>query len=126
MEAHAYQSAMQLNQLSNASYIKTETDQAEDPYPPNVLVAVRYQIEGSVKPKNEKKHERARFMTYPWKEPMGHSAGLTHPIHVLQRKRGIFGGETYVIELLNQSIGTRLESTIRQKFRTNLGHWGPS
>jgi hypothetical protein len=104
MEAHEYQSAIQLNQLHNESHIKTETEQAEDPYPHNVLVAVRYQIDRSVKPNNVEKQERVKVMTYPWKEPMGNTAGLTRPVHVVQRKRGVFGGETYIIELLNHPL----------------------
>jgi hypothetical protein len=35
---------------------------------------------------------------------MGHGAGLTYPVHVVQRKRGVFGGETYSLELLNHPL----------------------
>ena len=104
MDGQTYQSATQLNQLLNSSHIRTDAEESSDPYPQNVLVAARYYIDRSAKPKTEERRDRVTIKTFVWEAPQGSTAALVrgaHAVHVVQRKRGIFGGESYVIELLN-------------------------
>ena len=106
-DAQTYQSATQLNDLLNSSHIRTDAEQSSDPYPQNVLVAARYDIDRSANPKTEERHDRVTIKTYAWEPPRASAAALmrgVHVVHVVQRKRGIFGGESYVIELLNHPL----------------------
>lgn len=84
-DAHVYQSASQLNELYNGSQIKTDAQQGMD------VLAVRYHADRRIKPKTAEKHRAVKFETYPRKAPSVTAAGLTRPVHVLQRKRGVFG-----------------------------------
>ena len=107
-DAQTYQSATELDQLLNSSHIRTDTEQSSDPYPQNVLVAARYQIDRDTKPSLEEKRDRVTVKTYAYTAPQDTTTAAlmrgVHVVHVVQRKRGIFGGETYVVELLNHPL----------------------
>jgi hypothetical protein len=104
--SHLYQSAATMNKANRGAKIKTNAEQHKDPYPKNVCVAVRYHIDRGASPtKTEKQDGGIQSKTYKWTKPSETTSGLTRPVKVLERPRGIFGlTQTYTIELKNHPL----------------------